>query len=146
MKIPEKKPAEQLFNKFCQGYKNRDLAALLKLFTKNINMWGTGLDEYRVGLKQVEEQLKRDWSQSEKSEIEVVSFVPTSNEFLWVGAICNAKITVDGREHIFEHLRGTLIVEEENGEWKISHMHASFPDYRNAENGSFPVESQSYSE
>jgi hypothetical protein len=54
-------------------------------------------------------------------------------------ALCRAKITVDGKEHFFEHLRGTLVMERENEIWKISHMHASFPDYRNAENESFPV-------
>lgn len=137
--MPEKKLAEEIFNKFCEGYKKRDLATLLNLFTKNINMWGSGLDEYRVGLKQVEEQLKRDWSQSEKGEIAVVSFVPTPADALWAAALCNAKVTIDGKEHIFPHLRGTLVIEKENGAWKISHMHTSFPDYRNAENGSFPV-------
>src|SRR3990167_1555758 len=136
MKMPEKKPAEEIFNKFCEGYKNRDLVALLNLFTKNTNMWGSGLDEYRVGLKQVEEQLKRDWSQSEKSEIEVVSFVPAPQDAVWAAAIGNAKITIDGKQHIFEHLRGTIVIEKEDGVWKISHMHASFPDYRNAEDGS----------
>ena len=59
MKIPEKNPAEQIFNQFCEGYKQRDLTALLNLFTKNVNMWGSRLDEYRVGLKEVEEQLKK---------------------------------------------------------------------------------------
>src|SRR5436190_17026476 len=110
MKMPEKKPAEEIFNKFCEGYKNRDLATLLDLFTKNINMWGSGLDEYRVGLEEVEEQLKRDWSQSEKGEIEVVSFVPAAPNSLWAAAVCNAKVTIEGKEHIFEHLRGTVII------------------------------------
>lgn len=136
--MPEKKLAEQIFNQFCEGYKKRDLSGLLGLFTKDINMWGSGLDEYRVGLKQVEGQLKRDWSQSDKAEIEVVSFVPTPKDALWTAALCTARITIDGAEHIFEQLRGTIIIEKENGTWKMSHMHASFPDYRNAENGSFP--------
>jgi ketosteroid isomerase-like protein len=105
----------------------------------NINMWGSGIDEYRVGLKQVEEQLNRDWSQSEKAEIEVVSFISTPADALWAAALCNAKITIDGNEHVFEQLRGTIVIEKENDTWNISHMHASFPDYRNAENGSFPV-------
>lgn len=139
MKILEKKPAEELFKKFCEGYKKRDLANLLNLFTHNINMWGSGFDEYRVGLQQVEEQLKRDWRQSEKGEIVVVSFVPTPSDALWAAALCHAKVTIDGETHVFEHLRGTIVIEKENDTWKISHMHASFPDVRNAENGSFPV-------
>jgi len=133
------KIAEKLFNQFCDAYKQRNLEAVLNLCAKNINMWGSGLDEYRVGLKQVEEQLKRDWSQSEQAEIEVVSFVPTLNDVWWAAAICNANITIAGEKHTFEHLRGTIILEREEGAWKIAHMHASFPDYRNAHNGSFPV-------
>lgn len=137
--MPPKKLAEDMFNQFCDGYRNRDLTFLLNLFSKNIHMWGSGLDEYRVGLQEVEEQLKRDWSQSEKGEIKVISFVTTAMDALWTAAICQANIIIDGKEHIFEHLRGTIVIEKENGAWKISHMHASFPDYRNAENGSFPV-------
>lgn len=71
----------------------------------------------------------------------MISFVPTPVNSLWVAAICHAKIITDGKEHIFEHLRGTIIIEKENDIWKISHMHASFPDYRNAENQSFPMTS-----
>lgn len=141
MKMPPKKIANEVFKQFCNGYNNRDLPCLLNLFSKNINLWGSGLDEYRIGLKQVEEQLKREWSQSEKGEIEIVSFVTTAIDVLWAAAICQAKITINGKEHIFEHLRGTIVIENENGNWKISHMHASFPDYRNAENASFPVNS-----
>jgi len=139
MKMMPRSIAEELFIKFCESYKKRDLEAALKLFTKNANMWGSGLDEYRVGLKQIEEQLKRDWSQAEKGEISILSFVPTSLDALWAAAVCKAKITVDGKEHIFDHLRGTVVIEKEDGVWKISHTHASFPDYRNTENGSFPV-------
>ena len=141
MKFKELKKPEQLFNDFCKGYKDRDLDFLMSLFTKNINMWGSGLDEYRVGLKAVEEQLLRDWSQSQKGEIEVLSFVPTTAEALWTAALCKAKVIIEGKEYIFDHLRGTLVIEKEGGLWKISHMHASFPDYRNAEGGSFPVHS-----
>lgn len=139
MKIPGQNKAEQLFAQFCEGYKKRDLSFLLSLFTHNTNMWGTGIDEYRVGLKQIEDQLKRDWRQAEASEIEIVQFIPTGDEALWAGAICNAKLTVEGKDYYFEHLRGTIIIDQEEKTWKISHMHCSFPDYRNAKDGSFPV-------
>lgn len=138
MKLPESKLAEQLFKKFCEVYKSRDLSAVLALFTRDINMWGTAIDEHRVGLKQVEEQLKRDWSQSEAGEIHVVSFIPAPADALWAAAVCQAKVTIDGQQHIFEPLRGTLTIAKEEGVWKIAHMHASFPDRQTAENSSFP--------
>lgn len=140
MKIQEK-PAEKLLRQFCEGYKKRDLPFLLSLFTQNANLWGSGLDEYREGLKDIETQLLRDWSQSEQGEIEIIHFIPAPQKAPWAAAMCKAHITIDGTNHTFEHLRGTLIAEEENGVWKISHTHCSFPDYRNAKNGSFPVNS-----
>jgi len=139
MKLPDKKPAELIFKRFCESYNQRDLKRLLNLFTSNTNMWGTGLDEYRVGLQQVETQLQRDWEQAEKSEIEVVSFIPASDDLTFAAAICQARITINHAQHIFEHLRVTINIEKEQGLWKIAHMHASFPDYRNNIDGSFPV-------
>ena len=139
MKMPEKKPAEEIFKQFCERYQHRDLQGLLALFTQNTNMWGSGLDEYRCGIREVEEQLKRDWMQAEQGEIEVVAFVPSPQDALWAAAVCNVRLTIQAEEHFFEHFRGTIVIENENGSWKIAHMHASFPDYRNAENGSFPV-------
>ncbi|AWN72914.1 nuclear transport factor 2 family protein [Legionella anisa] len=139
MKVPEKKPAEQLFKQFCEGYEQRNLPFLLNLFTQNTNVWGSGLDEYRVGLTEMEEQLRRDWSQSEQGKIEIIRFVPTPDDAWWAAAVCHARITIEGEEHLFEHLRGTLTIEREEGVWKIAHMHCSFPDYRNTENSSFPV-------
>lgn len=138
MKIQEK-PAEQLLRQFCEGYKARDLPFLLSLFTKNSNMWGSGLDEYREGLKEIEMQLLRDWGQSEHGDIEIIKWVPMSQEGLWAAAICNAHVTINGSKYSFEHLRATLIAEKEDGVWKIAHTHCSFPDYRNGDNGSFPV-------
>ncbi|QMT61851.1 nuclear transport factor 2 family protein [Legionella sp. PC997] len=139
MNILEKKPAEKLFKQFCEGYEQRIASLLLSLFSQNTNVWGSGVDEYRVGLKEIEEQLRRDWSQSEQGKIEIIHFVPTPDEALWAAAICRARMIIEGKEYLFEHLRGTLTIEKEDGVWKIAHMHCSFPDYRNPANGSFPV-------
>jgi ketosteroid isomerase-like protein len=131
-------PAQKLFMQFCEGYKKRDINALLKLFTQDSNMWGTGVDEYRVGLKSIEEQLQRDWRQSDTGEIEVMSFVPTEENASWAAAVCNAHLSLNGKSNVFADLRGTIIVKQEDGIWKISHMHASFPDFRNPAENSFP--------
>ncbi|WP_419419934.1 nuclear transport factor 2 family protein [Legionella sp. D16C41] len=139
MKIPRNKPAKNLFEQFCAGYEKRDLPSTLSLFTKNANVWGSGIDEYRVGLKEIEEQLQRDWSQSDESRIEIVRFIVSPDDALWAAAICNAHLKIAGQDYVFDHLRGTIIIEQDEGNWKIAHMHASFPDYRNAENNSFPV-------
>jgi ketosteroid isomerase-like protein len=123
---------------FCEAYTNRDLDKLLSLFTQNATMFGTGVDEYRTGLKEIEEQVKRDWSQSEKGEVKLTSFLGPSGNSTWGSGEFTAKIQIDGKIHTFEPLRGTIILEQEDGTWKIAHMHASFPDYSQAEGASFP--------
>ena len=138
MRLPEKNTAIQLLEQYCEAYKQRDLPTILKIFTKDCNVWGTAIDEYRVGLEALETQHYRDWSQSDKNEIRIVSFIPTSIDAHFAAAICKAVITIDGKEHIFDHLRGTIGVSKEDGVWKIAHMHASFPDFRNAQDESFP--------
>lgn len=138
MKSPEKNKAIPMLIKFCEYYKKRDLM-ILELFTTNIVLWGTGMDEYFVGLKEVEKQLKREWQQAEKGEIEIISFVPAPSHANWVAAICKAIITIESKIYIFENLRGTIILEKENNNWKIGHLHASFPDYRNPSGNPFPI-------
>lgn len=138
MIIIEKIP-QTLLKQFCKSYNNRDLQGVLRLLSKDINLWGTAIDEYRIGIKEIESQLQRDWSQSQASEIEILKFIQTPPEALWAAAICRAKITIDDQQHIFDHLRGTITIAKENNEWKITHMHTSFPDMRNPTNHSFPI-------
>jgi uncharacterized protein (TIGR02246 family) len=139
MKLLEKNIAQELFQTFCDGYNHRDLEKLLKLFTENTNQWGTAEDEYMTGHTGIKKQLIRDWNQSEKSRIHVKSFVPTSFDANWAAAVCQAVITINGTEHTFDHLRGTIVIEKEDNTWRIAHMHASFPDYRNSAGNSFPL-------
>lgn len=138
MRLREKNKAVLLLEKYCEAVKQRDLALVLSLFTKDCHMWGTALDEYRVGLKAIETQHIRDWSQSEKSEIHIVSLLPMPEDALFSAAICKGVVLMNGIEHVFENLRGTIGIAKEAGLWKIAHMHASFPDFRNQENQSFP--------
>lgn len=139
MKLAQKSKARELLEMYCEAYKGRDLLRISSLFTKDCNVWGTAIDEYRVGLQALAMQHQRDWSQSEKGEIHIVNWVPTSIDALFAAAVCKAVITIEGKINIFEHLRGTIIIREEEGVWKIAHMHASFPDFRSEQNSSFPA-------
>ena len=138
MKLPEKNIADILLEQYCEGYNRRDLAFILDLFCKNCNVWGTAVDEYRMGHDELKTQHERDWSQSEKGIIKIIKTVPTDKNAQWAAVIAKAIVTIDGEEHTFDHLRGTITVAQEDGKWKISHMHCSFPDLRTEEGSSFP--------
>ena len=51
---------------FKQAYEQRDMARLLALFAPDpdVVLIGTGADEKRVGLAEIQTQAERDWSQS----------------------------------------------------------------------------------
>ena len=138
MRLPIKNKAYQLLEQYCDGYNRRDLTFLSSLFTQECNVWGSGPDEYRVGINALEMQHQRDWAQSEKGEIQIVSYISPPDDAPWAAMIGRAIITIGGVVHQFDHLRGTITLAQENGLWKIAHMHASFPDFRNAPGGSFP--------
>lgn len=74
-----------------------------------------------------------------KANSRLYLFFSTRTDALWAAATLNAAITIDGALHHLKDLRGTIIIEQESGIWKIAHMHASFPDYRNPEGGSFSI-------
>ncbi len=139
MKIQDTKPAETLFKQYCEHYTARRLNEILQLCSKNMTLWGTGIDEYRVGIEAMKAQLHRDWSQSTRATLDLISFIPTPNHAIWAAGLCKTHLTIDGQDYVFDNLRGTIVITEEQGDFRILHMHASFPDYRNPEAGSFPV-------
>ena len=100
---------------------------------------GTASDEKRIGQAEIKTQLQRDFSQSESGEIQIISFLPTPEQALWTTAICNTTITINSTSHVFENLRCTIMIAEENQYFKIAHMHASFPDIRSPQGSSFPI-------
>jgi len=127
------KPAERLLRQFLEGYNKRDLAYIRNLCLPNIQMLGVAVDGCLVGLKEVEAQFEINWSQSEKSSIDVMHCIPGSSDALWTAALCTAKFTIKDQQHILENFRCTLAVEKQDDTWKIAHVHASFPEVRTNE-------------
>lgn len=135
--MSDTKHAQQLLNKFIEGYNSRNMEFTLSLFKDDFTGWGSAKDEYFEGKTAMETQLHRDWSQSEFGEITVNFFAPNNNDN-WAAADCSVKLIVAGQEMFVEHLRGSIFADNSDGEWKIAHFHSSFPDYRNEEGNSFP--------
>ena len=51
---------EEIFEKFIKYLNKRDMDSLLGLFKKRATLWGTGRDEYRLGIDEIRGQFKRD--------------------------------------------------------------------------------------
>jgi hypothetical protein len=147
MKLANTHPAVHLLKKFCLFYNERNLENLLDLFTKKHKpfMWGTGVDERLTTLDEIKNQILRDWSQSDISQIEF-----TANSFIhsdfpsWASGAFSATIIIKGDVYRYPHLRGSIYAIKEDDDWKICHMHASFPESTQPVGSSFPTESLEY--
>lgn len=130
--------------RFFQNYNERNLDATLSMFRDSppAVTFGTGTDEKRRGLKEIKEQLIRDWSQSDSDRVAVLHIDHEQNGDLgWLAV--ELKVSVNADQEI-ENLvaRGTFVMERKNGDdWKIAHMHVSLPSSEQAAGMSFPKES-----
>ncbi|KTD66982.1 MULTISPECIES: nuclear transport factor 2 family protein [Legionella] len=129
MQLKQLTVAQQLFKRFCYGYNERDLNYLRSLFSNDITMWGTGIEDYRIGTAQIEEQFLRDWQQYDDSQIKLLTFSPIPPNSYWASALCEVQIWIESKNYDFQNLRGTICIDLENDVWKITHLHISFPRY-----------------
>ena len=132
------------FDRFVQNYNERNLEATLSMFreTPPAVTFGTGADEKRRGLKEIKEQLIRDWSQSDSDSLAVLHIDHEQNgDSGWLAV--EFKVSVNTDQEI-ENLvaRGTFVMERKHADdWKIAHMHVSLPSSEQDAGMSFPKES-----
>ena len=113
---------------------------ILALFPDHPHIWGTGLDEDIHSKEHMEQQLERDWTQSEINEL-VPTSTPTMShgKSLWCSAIFECHAQIKGTQRVYKDGRITLVAsEEEEGKWQIAHMHCSFPAQDQRDGHSFP--------
>jgi ketosteroid isomerase-like protein len=126
-----------------QAYTQRDLPLALSLFAPDpdVVLFGTGADERRVGLSEIQQQFERDWSQSESAAIELGSGISVSatGPVAWVSLPdVMVRVAADGQALEFP-ARLSLVLEQRGGRWLIMHAHFSFPAAGEAEGESFPA-------
>ncbi|MBX9805767.1 MAG: nuclear transport factor 2 family protein [Alphaproteobacteria bacterium] len=138
-KIIRQKPIKLLMA-FCQHYSARDLKAMLSIFTPDAIVWGTGADEIRRGLTQIESQLLRDWSQSDSCAFVIEKTELDEDNPNWIGAILKVNVTMGGVIHPLT-MRLTTITKRVDGIEKIHFCHGSFPEKYQEIGKSFPEES-----
>jgi len=123
-----------------QAYADRNLDALMSYVSDDpaVMMYGTGADEKRVGRTAIEEQVKRDWAQSDAISLEMTwSSVGASGDVGWVAADAAFHATV-GDQSMDMPARGTWVLKKEDGKWKIIQAHFSFPAGGQSEGESLP--------
>lgn len=131
-----------VLEKVTEGYANRDVAQLLSAFATDpdVVMYGTGADEKRIGLKEIQAQAERDWSQTDSAVVryEWISVWRTGS-VAWAATDASFHLKADGQEMTLP-ARITFVLENRNEQWLIVHAHFSLPAAGQGEGESFPTE------
>lgn len=141
MKSLKAHPAMHLLTQYITHYNARDLDRVLGFFAtkQQMHVWGTGLDESITSVDEMPAQLVREWSQADKSEIVCTGNYLLSDDGRWIDTMFLCHVVIDGQAQTIHNMRGSIYVAEEDGVWKISHIHTSKPALEQENGQSFPV-------
>jgi ketosteroid isomerase-like protein len=127
-------------DKMAEAYAKRDLALLRAAFAPDpdVVMYGTGADEKRVGLAQVQAQAERDWSQNEAATVTFGwSSVSATGSVAWVAADATFSFKAGGQAMSLP-ARTTFVLEKRGEKWLIVQAHFSFPAPGQTQGEAFP--------
>jgi len=130
-----------VLDKLSEDYAKRDMALLQAAFAPDpdVAMYGTGADEKRIGLAEIQAQIKRDWSQTDAAAITYgLTLVSSAGSVAWAATDAVFNFKAGGQEMALP-ARITFVFEERGKEWLIVQAHFSFPTAGQAEGGSFPT-------
>jgi ketosteroid isomerase-like protein len=130
-----------VLNKFNESYARRDIDRLMALFAPDDDqiMFGTGIDEKRIGRDQIRFQAERDWAQTEALAFNFTWHrISAAGQVAWVAAEGQGQGKAGGQEIEFP-LRMTAVLEQRGDEWFIVQGHVSLPTPGQEEGNSVPV-------
>jgi ketosteroid isomerase-like protein len=131
-----------VLDQFKQAYQEREIKPLLAVFAPDpdVVVYGTGADEKRVGLSEIQKQVERDWDQADASTFEWGwHSVSAAGPVAWVAADTFAHAMLAGQE-VYIPLRFTAVLERRATGWVCVQAHISTPESGQAEGESFPAE------
>jgi ketosteroid isomerase-like protein len=110
-----------ILDKVSEGYARRNLDLLRSAFAPDpdVVMYGTGADEKRIGLAEIQAQAERDWSQTESTAVtyEWIS-VSAAGSVAWASTDASFKLKADGQEMSLP-ARITFVLEKRGEQWLI---------------------------
>ena len=133
IRMKKKKPplefyAKYLLIEFCRLYSPHTLDQLTELFTKDVQAFGAALWRFSLGIDELRKYLQHNLTDVDHSGIEITSPIYCSSASpTWASCMAKVSYIVKEKKHVFKGLRLSVIVEVEDGQWKIAHIHASFP-------------------
>jgi uncharacterized protein (TIGR02246 family) len=131
-----------VLDRVAEGYAKRDLNLVLSAFAPDpdVVMYGTGADEKRIGLAEIQAQSERDWSQTESASVTYEwTSISAAGSVAWVATDVSFNLKADGQEMTLP-ARITFVLEKRGEQWLIVQGHFSLPAAGQGEGESFPTE------
>ncbi len=129
-----------VLSRVAEGYASRNLVTLRSAFAPDpdVIMYGTGGDEKRVGLAEIEMQAQRDWSQSDTSQVHYGWMsVSSAGNVAWAATDASFDLTAGGAVMSLP-ARITFVLEKRGDQWLIVQSHFSLPAAGQEEGEAFP--------
>ncbi len=130
-----------VLGQMAEGYARRDLTLIAAAFAPDpdVVMYGTGADEKRIGLAEIQAQAERDWSQAEATTLTYGwTSVSAAGSVAWAATDAAFNLTAGGHDMTLP-ARITYVLEKRGGQWLIVQAHFSLPATEQAEGESFPA-------
>jgi uncharacterized protein (TIGR02246 family) len=128
-----------VLKKLADAYAERNLKNVMSCFApdSDVVLYGTGADEKRIGLKQIQAQVERDWSQTETAafSFDWIS-ISGAETVAWAAADGEFRFRANGQD-VSLPARMTFVLEKGDGEWRIVQSHFSTPTPGQEEGQSF---------
>jgi len=130
-----------VLSEWLQSYQHRDIDGLMALVAPDddLFLFGTGIDEKRIGPEEFRYQAERDWSQTEELSFDFTSYhVSAAGPVAWVASEGLGRGQAGGQEIEFP-LRMTAVLEQRDDQWLIVQSHVSLPAAAQEDGDSVPV-------
>ncbi|RJP30917.1 MAG: DUF4440 domain-containing protein [Candidatus Omnitrophota bacterium] len=130
----------ETMNRFRDLYVKKDLEGLMALFSdeEDVFIYGSGVDEKRIGPAAVRTQFERDFAQVDSVSVHYdwQKVIMAGNAAIFV-ADMTMQYTVNGEKATLSG-RFTYILQQQNDRWRIKVGHFSIPTPSQDEGQSFP--------
>jgi ketosteroid isomerase-like protein len=141
MKLTETQEAEviETLHKYGTAYQNKDIKALLALFSPDISGFGSGPDEVVLDRKDFTRQIKRDLSQAASISVKFTALkIFGEGRIAWVTSKSTITFTLEGTKKQTMSGRSTIVLRNTGSRFVIEQVHFSMPYREQSAGQSFP--------
>lgn len=120
------------FEKYIKTIEKKDFNALSSMYAKKRNMLfiGTDINEWLLGWPTVEKSLAVFLKTVTKIKYSCSKFnvnFSADKSVAWIAYIANINVTIGKEKNFLDSIRTTIVLENIDGGWLITHTHSSMP-------------------